>query len=77
MAASTTAPARKVKALLRAHLAAAARARGYRHLTGRCPACRHLQRLACESADPLEQTAAPEQPATVPRSTQDEGPGTE
>ncbi|MEU5975532.1 DUF6274 family protein [Streptomyces sp. NPDC047315] len=64
MAASTTAPARKVKALLRAHLAAAARARGYRHLTGRCPACRHLQRLACESVDPSEQT-------------EDEGPVTE
>ncbi|NJQ03561.1 DUF6274 family protein [Streptomyces zingiberis] len=32
-------------ALLRAHLAAAAR---YRHLTGRCPVCRRLEALARE-----------------------------
>ncbi|MFG2194888.1 DUF6274 family protein [Streptomyces sp. NPDC048639] len=35
----------ETRALLRAHLSAATR---YRHLTGHCPVCRQLQRLAME-----------------------------
>jgi hypothetical protein len=44
MAASTV-RRHETRALLRAHLAAASK---YRHRTGTCPVCRHLQRLATE-----------------------------
>jgi hypothetical protein len=37
----------ETRALLRAHLSAAA---GYRHLTRHCPICHHLLRLAMEPA---------------------------
>ncbi|MFF8596619.1 DUF6274 family protein [Streptomyces sp. NPDC015220] len=43
-------------ALLRAHLAAAS---SYRHRTRHCPVCRHLLRLAMDSA-PRAATDAPE-----------------
>ncbi|WP_236241570.1 DUF6274 family protein [Streptomyces sp. CC228A] len=36
----------ETRALLRAHLAAASGARGYRHQTQRCPVCHRLQKLA-------------------------------
>jgi hypothetical protein len=44
--AASTARRHETGALLRAHLAAASE---YRHRTGSCPVCRHLQRLATES----------------------------
>lgn len=43
--AATTAK-HETRALLRAHLAAASGARGYRHLTRRCPVCHRLRKLA-------------------------------
>ncbi|MER8219477.1 DUF6274 family protein [Streptomyces sp. NPDC094143] len=46
----------ETRALLRAHLAAAS---SYRHLTRHCPICRHLLRLAMESAPHSVQTANP------------------
>ncbi|PJE96938.1 hypothetical protein CUT44_15395 [Streptomyces carminius] len=41
-------PRHETRALLRAHLSAAAR---YGHLTRQCPVCHRLQRLATEPAD--------------------------
>ncbi|MCG0287270.1 DUF6274 family protein [Streptomyces sp. PSAA01] len=41
----TTSARHETRALLRAHLAAAA---GYRHFTRHCPICHHLLRLAME-----------------------------
>ncbi|MFQ6147038.1 DUF6274 family protein [Streptomyces seoulensis] len=49
----------ETRALLRAHLAAAT---SYRHSTRRCPVCRHLLRLAMDSAP----GAAPDAPQTAP-----------
>ncbi|MFF0450034.1 DUF6274 family protein [Streptomyces sp. NPDC004609] len=75
MAASTT-RRHETRALLRAHLAAAS---GYRHLTRRCPVCRHLQRLATES-EPGTDTACETDPEPAPGAVPgagDEGPGTE
>jgi hypothetical protein len=56
----------ETRALLRAHLSAAA---GYRHLTRHCPVCHQLLRLAMEPAqrgeeDP-EATAEDDTPFTV------------
>ncbi|MFF4209025.1 DUF6274 family protein [Streptomyces sp. NPDC001796] len=48
----------ETRALLRAHLSAAA---GYRHLTPHCPICHHLLRLALEPAQRGE-----EAPETAP-----------
>ncbi|MFE2763338.1 DUF6274 family protein [Streptomyces halstedii] len=67
MAASTA--RHETRALLRAHLAAAS---GYRHLTGRCPVCHRLLRLAME---PLTAPQAPygaRESGSAPRSP--EGP---
>ncbi|MEU6404018.1 DUF6274 family protein [Streptomyces sp. NPDC046985] len=51
----------ETRALLRAHLAAAS---SYRHVTGRCPVCRHLLRLATDGAARTapEALEAPEEP---------------
>ncbi|MEU8567015.1 DUF6274 family protein [Streptomyces pathocidini] len=57
----------ETRALLRAHLAAAA---GYRHLTRHCPACRQLLRLAMESAP--QESDAPSTPRET-RGSRDEG----
>lgn len=61
------APRREIRALLRAHLAAAS---GYRHLTRHCAVCARLLRLAMEPvAAPLggrtsdEPSRTPESPA--------------
>ncbi|MFH9611526.1 DUF6274 family protein [Streptomyces sp. NPDC017448] len=45
----------EIRALLRAHLAAAS---AYRHLTGRCAVCHRLLRLAMEPGGDGEPTAA-------------------
>ncbi|MFI6289462.1 DUF6274 family protein [Streptomyces sp. NPDC051018] len=66
----------ETRALLRAHLAAAS---GYRHLTRKCPACRHLQRLATE-AEPGAPDGTDTAPAPASGTTPApgaEGPGTE
>ena len=47
----TTTAKHEIRALLRAHLAAAA---GYRHFTRHCPVCHRLLRLAMEPAPPVE-----------------------
>lgn len=54
------APRHEIRALLRAHLAAAS---GYRHLTRRCAVCARLLRLAME---PLTASGRPEEPAEAP-----------
>ncbi|MFI1866898.1 DUF6274 family protein [Streptomyces jumonjinensis] len=46
--AAATARRHETRALLRAHLAAAA---GYRHLTRHCPICHRLLRLAMEPSE--------------------------
>jgi hypothetical protein len=46
----------ETRALLRAHLAAAS---SYRHRTRHCPICRHLLRLAMESAPRSVQAVNP------------------
>lgn len=48
----TTSARHEIRALLRAHLAAAT---GYRHFTRHCPICHRLLRLAME---PVRDTAA-------------------
>ncbi|KUN92014.1 DUF6274 family protein [Streptomyces caeruleatus] len=58
MAASTR---HETRALLRAHLAAAA---SYRHLTRHCPICHRLLRLAMDSA-PRSSNPAPTAPDDV------------
>ncbi|MEU1281010.1 DUF6274 family protein [Streptomyces sp. NPDC005805] len=57
--AASSARRHETRALLRAHLAAAA---GYRHLTRTCPVCHRLQRLAMERPE----GPAPERPARTP-----------
>ena len=47
----------ETRALLRAHLSAAS---SYRHLTRHCPICRHLLRLAMDSAPRAPRTAPAE-----------------
>ncbi|WP_077192828.1 DUF6274 family protein [Streptomyces lydicus] len=60
----TTAVRHETKALLRAHLAAAA---GYRHLTRHCPVCHQLLRLAMEPhTAPSEAPAPAPAPASAP-----------
>lgn len=49
------APRHEIRALLRAHLAAAT---GYRHLTRHCAVCARLLRLAMEPAPPARGAAA-------------------
>ncbi|SDL23932.1 DUF6274 family protein [Streptomyces indicus] len=69
-------PARHAtRALLRAHLSAAA---GYRHLTRHCPICHRLLRLAMqpdrpEPLEPLERAERPEgrEAATQPSTASD------
>lgn len=56
--AASAARQHETRALLRAHLKAAAS--GYRHLTRHCPICHRLQRLAMEPS--------------APGSSEDEGP---
>jgi hypothetical protein len=53
---------RETRALLRAHLAAAAR---YRHVTRHCPVCHRLLRLAMEHAREELPHAATEEPRQV------------
>lgn len=62
------APRREIRALLRAHLAAAS---GYRHLTRHCAVCARLLRLAME---PLAASGPPD--ALVAASTAPEPPRT-
>ncbi|MFI0817310.1 DUF6274 family protein [Streptomyces sp. NPDC021098] len=55
----TTTAKHEIRALLRAHLAAAS---GYRHSTRHCPVCHRLLRLAMEpvpSAEPASTEPAP------------------
>ncbi|MFF0162964.1 DUF6274 family protein [Streptomyces sp. NPDC005263] len=69
MAASTR---HETRALLRAHLSAAA---SYRHLTHHCPICHRLLRLAMDSAPPTAQpTTQPLAPPAVRRTTQQATP---
>ncbi|MFF1919097.1 DUF6274 family protein [Streptomyces sp. NPDC058221] len=62
-------PRHEIRALLRAHLAAAT---GYRHLTRHCAVCARLLRLAMEpvtaspGAEPAEESSAPPGPAGAP-----------
>jgi uncharacterized protein DUF6274 len=63
--AASAARQHETRALLRAHLKAAAS--GYRHLTRHCPICHRLQRLAME----------PSAPGSAPAPAEDEGPITE
>ncbi|MFF3174370.1 DUF6274 family protein [Streptomyces sp. NPDC057900] len=71
--AARSAPRHEIRALLRAHLAAAT---GYRHLTRHCAVCARLLRLAMEpvtasrTAGPAEEPAGPSGPPTGPQ----EGP---
>jgi hypothetical protein len=51
------------RALLRAHLSAAV---GYRHLTGQCPVCRRLLRLAMEPSAPAAGDEEPGEPPAAP-----------
>ncbi|KPI29832.1 hypothetical protein OK074_6748 [Actinobacteria bacterium OK074] len=51
----------ETRALLRAHLSAAA---GYRHSTGHCPVCHRLLRLALEQPETAHD-AAPDDTADV------------
>lgn len=75
----TTAVRHEIKALLRAHLAAAT---GYRHLTRHCPICHQLLRLAMEphtaSSGPSAATSAPAAPPAVhePSAAEDKSPAT-
>ncbi|MFF7161698.1 DUF6274 family protein [Streptomyces sp. NPDC008086] len=69
MAASTR---HETRALLRAHLAAAA---SYRHLTRHCPICHRLLRLAMDSA-PRSSAAAPQAPPARDDATKDEAAST-
>ncbi|WNI34111.1 DUF6274 family protein [Streptomyces sp. ITFR-6] len=71
--AARSAPRHEIRALLRAHLAAAT---GYRHLTRHCAVCARLLRLAMEpvttspATGPAEEPAGPSGPPTGPQ----EGP---
>ncbi|WP_228991729.1 DUF6274 family protein [Streptomyces sp. DH8] len=58
----------EIRALLRAHLAAAS---AYRHLTGRCAVCHRLLRLAMEPGGDGEPTA----PAAAASAAAGAGPG--
>ncbi|MFD0022835.1 DUF6274 family protein [Streptomyces sp. NPDC058382] len=64
-----SAPRREIRALLRAHLAAAT---GYRHLTRHCAVCARLLRLAMEpvtaspATGPVEESSAPAGPPEAP-----------
>uniref|UniRef100_A0AAU2VSR4 DUF6274 family protein n=1 Tax=Streptomyces sp. NBC_00008 TaxID=2903610 RepID=A0AAU2VSR4_9ACTN len=68
--AARSAPRHEIRALLRAHLAAAT---GYRHLTRHCAVCARLLRLAMEpvtalpEAGPAEESAGPPGPPTGPQ----------
>ncbi|MFJ7196149.1 MULTISPECIES: DUF6274 family protein [unclassified Streptomyces] len=53
----------ETRALLRAHLAAAS---GRRHLTGHCPVCHRLLRLAMELVAACRTDSAPEPPTPPP-----------
>lgn len=53
----------ETRALLRAHLAAAS---GYRHLTGQCPVCYRLLRLAMEPATAPPSAYAANGPRNTP-----------
>ncbi|THA60386.1 hypothetical protein E6P78_27255 [Streptomyces sp. A0958] len=57
------APRHKVRALLRAHLAAAS---GYRHLTRHCAVCARLLRLAMEPVAASRPTRAADEPSGAP-----------
>ena len=57
----------ETRALLRAHLAAAS---GYRHLTGHCPICHRLLRLAMEPVTPPRLPYVNEAPAGPENSTE-------
>ncbi|MER7045129.1 DUF6274 family protein [Streptomyces jumonjinensis] len=75
--AAATARRHETRALLRAHLAAAA---GYRHLTRHCPICHRLLRLAMEpsEADPASgEGPDPGVPAPGAPAPHDKGPGGE
>lgn len=70
MAASTR---HETRALLRAHLAAAA---SYRHLTRHCPICHRLLRLAMDSAPRSTPRAAPGPEEVVGEVVAEEAPST-
>ncbi|WP_033224813.1 MULTISPECIES: DUF6274 family protein [unclassified Streptomyces] len=59
------------RALLRAHLSAAA---GYRHLTRRCPICHRLLRLALEPATSVAEAGAQAVPAGAAEGSEDPAP---
>ncbi|MEE1941689.1 DUF6274 family protein [Streptomyces sp. TRM 70361] len=65
MPATSERPRHETRALLRAHLSAAAR---YGHLTRHCPVCHRLQRLATEQP-------ADELPGPRPETERGGGPG--
>ncbi|MFE1175002.1 DUF6274 family protein [Streptomyces sp. NPDC058773] len=59
----TTAVRHETRALLRAHLSAAA---GYRHVMRHCPVCHQLQRLAMEPHTGRSGRPAPESATASP-----------
>ncbi|MGN5632651.1 DUF6274 family protein [Streptomyces sp. AC154] len=71
--AARSAPRREIRALLRAHLAAAT---GYRHLTRHCAVCARLLRLAMEPVTALPATGPDEGPTgpSGPPTGPQEGP---
>ncbi|MET9777435.1 DUF6274 family protein [Streptomyces sp. NPDC006367] len=58
----------ETRALLRAHLSAAA---SYRHLTRHCPICHRLLRLALDSAAPPSEPPASPSPPSSPTERQE------
>ncbi|WP_194292642.1 DUF6274 family protein [Streptomyces katsurahamanus] len=75
--AAATARRHETRALLRAHLAAAA---GYRHLTRHCPICHRLLRLAMEPSEADSASgegSGPGVPAPGAPAPHDKGPGGE